>query len=399
MPASRQFSTLCICTWKDNGPSAVMHLLHHPRDYTEFPAVVDFIRDDTNPVRLPVRSRTRRTVRSFASSSVFVSESRRDDRRFRLVYRRTASRPAPSRPVSFRIDDGVPTCASAATDPTLVALGSSALVTAFVPSPPIFAANSRRRLAALVDARATTAKSDSTRCDGGWPTPVSAGGADGGADRGADVCRMNPWRLRAVSARLRATRASTRSSSDADAASASASETQPQPRRTSLRVSSTSSPMSNARALLDRRDAPPPRISIVSIARIAALNVSRSGGRRADRDARERDANDDGVVERRSAPVVVAFRDRSSRGRRLRAPRGTMSALASGAVTRTTSRGYRSPWRRSRRVRYRSPNGSSASGERGSRSRDDDDDDDDDDGDGDDHDPTPGGDDDVASRG
>ena len=53
-----------------------MHLLHHPRDYTEFPAVVDFIRDDTNPVRLPVRSRTRRTVRSFASSSVFVSESR-----------------------------------------------------------------------------------------------------------------------------------------------------------------------------------------------------------------------------------------------------------------------------------------------------------------------------------
>ena len=49
------------------------------------------------------------------------------------------------------------------------------------------------------------------------------GGAHAGAETGADVCRMNPRRLRAVSARLRATRASTRSSSDDDAPSESES--------------------------------------------------------------------------------------------------------------------------------------------------------------------------------
>ena len=245
------------------------------------------------------------------------------------------SRPAPSRP--------------AVTHTILLSLRPSALAVASVPA-------------------ALRAKSDSTRCDGGCPTPVSAGGAHAGAETGADVCRMNPRRLRAVSARLRATRASTRSSSDDDAPSDSESTIpNPEPR------TSTTSPRIIARALLDRRDAPPPRISIVSIARIAALKVSRSGGRRADRDARERDANDDDFAECRLRVDGRADRDPPE-------TRGTMSALGSPRGSSASSaRGSRAFRDGSRAFRD------------GSRARDDDRDDH-----GDDHDSSPG--DAVASR-
>ena len=248
------------------------------------------------------------------------------------------SRLAPSRLAPSRLAPSRP----AVTHTILLSLRPSALAVVSVPA-------------------ALRAKSDSTRCDGGCPTPVSAGGAHAGAETGADVCRMNPRRLRAVSARLRATRASTRSSSDDDAPSESESTIpNPEPR------TSTTSPRIIARALLDRRDAPPPRISIVSIARIAALKVSRSGGRRADRDARERDANDDDFAECR---LRVDGRDRDPPE-----TRGTMSALGSPRGSSASSaRGSRAFRDGSRAFRD------------GSRARDDDGDDD-----GDDHDSSPG---------